>query len=260
MPGREDPIGCLEVSELVERLTQQQSCHCVQLRIWNSLDQAPHEPEIMGVARQVRAVDKDGGVGHAAGVQAPDRSSQRSGSRDRAHRFEPLGLREEDRPDPQPGHGGPDNLPVQGMGQAHLAGVDCNEAGPFQVVDDVSGVCSEVVALERFTEREHLDNGAGLGREIADPVLHQIEQPACARQPVIQVPHAGPVDKRAGLDGAKHEFTHVERIAPGDPPELLSGACLHGTAEGQVKERVETGGAEIGEVDPRERAVPNQVS
>src|SRR5258706_16432232 len=150
--------------------------------------------------------------------------------------------------------------PCRGWAKLTWPESTCHKAGLFQVVDDVSGVCSEVVALERFTEREHLDNGAGLGREIADPVLHQIEQPACARQPVIQVPHAGPVDKRSGLDGAKHEFTHVERIAPGDPPELLSGACLHGTAEGQVKERVETGGAEIGEVEPRERAVPNQVS
>ncbi len=259
LPGRENPIRGLEVSELIERLSQQQSRQCVELPIWNSLDQAAHEAEIMDVAGQVSALDQDGRVGHAAGVEAPDRGTQRGRARDGAQFFEPLSLRHEDCPGPQPRHGGADNLAVERVGETHLARGNRHKAGLLQVRKHVRGDRRKVVVLERLAEREQFHNRARLRGQLADPVFDQIEQPARARQPVVQVPHSGPLDKRAGFEGAEHELTHVKRIAPSDPPEFLSGTGLHRTAQSQVQQGIEAGGAQIGQVDLRERAIPHQV-
>ena len=59
----QDLLGGGEVTELVQRLAQQQRPGGVQVRTGHRLDQAPHGPEVVRVPGQVGAADQHGGVG-----------------------------------------------------------------------------------------------------------------------------------------------------------------------------------------------------
>ena len=261
LPAGQDPLGGVEDAELVQRLAQQQRPGRIQLVAGHRLDQPAHHAEVVRVAGQVRAADQDRRVGPPPGVQPPHRDPQRRRTGDGGRGLQPVGLGQQDRPCPRPGHGSADHPGVQGMGQAHLLAGDGDrhQPGPFQRLQHRGGDGGlEIGEVQRLAQGQQLDDGTGLGRQLPDPLLDQVQQPGGARQPALQVPHPGPLDQRPGFQPAQHQFAHVQGVAPGDFPELPPGAGLQRAAQRQVQQGIEMSAAEVFQVDPLQPAVPPQ--
>ena len=163
----EDPLGGLEVAELVQRLAEEQRAGRIQLLGWHRLDQPPHDAEVVRVAGQVGAADQDGGVGPAARrPAATPRSAAPPGPRGPGWTPPAVGLGSAGSRGPATSawRRGPPRA-CSGMGQAHLPSVDRDrhQPGPFQRLQHPErGHRLQVAELHRLAQGEQLDDGTGL--------------------------------------------------------------------------------------------------
>ena len=170
----QDPVGGFEVAELVKRLAQQQRPGRIQLLAGHRLDQPAHDAEVVRVPGQVRAAQQHGRVGPPPGIEPPGRDPQRRRAGDRSRGLQPVGLGQQDRPRPRPGHGSADHPAVHGVSEARLLAVDGDrhQPGPFQRLQHHGGDGGlEIAELQRLAQGQQLDDRPGLGGQLPDPLL-----------------------------------------------------------------------------------------
>ena len=176
------------------------------------------------------------GSGRPPGVQPPYRDPQRRRTGAGLSCLQPVGLRPAGSPAPADlGMAAPDHLAVQRVGQAHL-----RRRRPRSSP-------ARPVPATRAPRRERRSPGSRAPPAGTGPAAPRPSGPAADRPPIrcstrsssllvagkraLQVPHARPLDQRPRLERAQHQLAHVERVAPGDLPELPARAGLDRAAQ-----------------------------